>query len=134
MEYLMTYGWAILIVIIVGLILWRSGVFGGTPVAVISGFNKVRVLDHVSDSTGTSVIIGNFAGTSLANVNVSISGCAATPANTQIGTSGSAVFNCSTVTCANGSSYDLTITANFSMVTGSTSLTHTETGIVRGSC
>jgi uncharacterized protein (UPF0333 family) len=28
MEYLMTYGWAILVVIIVGIVLWQSGVFG----------------------------------------------------------------------------------------------------------
>ena len=29
MEYLMTYGWAILVVMIVGVVLWQLGVFGG---------------------------------------------------------------------------------------------------------
>ena len=35
MEYLMTYGWAILVVMIVGVVLWQLGVFNsgqGSPV------------------------------------------------------------------------------------------------------
>ena len=28
-EYLVTYGWTILVVIIIGIILWHLGVFGG---------------------------------------------------------------------------------------------------------
>jgi len=31
MEYLMTYGWAILVVIIVGVVLWQMGLFNPTP-------------------------------------------------------------------------------------------------------
>jgi len=28
-EYLVTYGWVILVVIIIGIVLWHLGVFGG---------------------------------------------------------------------------------------------------------
>lgn len=47
MEYLMTYGWAILVVMIVGVTLWGLGIFGGGPGAVntASGFSKVKVLE-----------------------------------------------------------------------------------------
>ncbi len=39
MEYLMTYGWAIIIVIIVGLILWRLGVLSPAPTKSATSFD-----------------------------------------------------------------------------------------------
>jgi hypothetical protein len=47
MEYLMTYGWAILVVIIVGVVLWQMGIFnpsGGTAPGS-KGFGSVRAKD-----------------------------------------------------------------------------------------
>jgi len=46
LEYLQTYSWAILVVMIVGIALWQLGVFGGhgTP-NTASGFSKIRVLE-----------------------------------------------------------------------------------------
>jgi len=38
MEYLMTYGWAILVVLIVGIVLWKTGLFG-TSATGQSGFD-----------------------------------------------------------------------------------------------
>jgi hypothetical protein len=45
MEYLMTYGWAILVVMIVGIALWQLGIFnfGGTTTSY-SGFSKLKPL------------------------------------------------------------------------------------------
>ena len=47
MEYLMTYGWAILVVMIVGVVLWYLGIFGGGTggVNTASGFAKLRPLE-----------------------------------------------------------------------------------------
>jgi len=47
MEYLMTYGWAILVVMIVGVVLWYLGVFSGGPgdVNTASGFAKIKPLE-----------------------------------------------------------------------------------------
>ncbi|MCX6715464.1 MAG: hypothetical protein NT077_00410, partial [Candidatus Taylorbacteria bacterium] len=45
MEYLMTYGWAILVVMIVGVVLWQLGVFNvGQGNLVVTGFVKMQPL------------------------------------------------------------------------------------------
>jgi hypothetical protein len=46
MEYLMSYGWAILLVMMVGVAMWRMGVFniGGTTPASASGFQSFKPL------------------------------------------------------------------------------------------
>ncbi len=43
MEYLMTYGWAILVVMVVGIAMWQLGIFnmGGTTVTS-TGFAKIK--------------------------------------------------------------------------------------------
>lgn len=43
MEYLMTYGWAILVVMVVGIAMWQLGIFnmGGTTVTS-TGFPKIK--------------------------------------------------------------------------------------------
>jgi uncharacterized protein (UPF0333 family) len=65
MEYLMTYGWAILVVIIVGVVLWQMGIFnpsGGTAPGS-SGFGSVRAKDwSCSIVNGPSVQWVNGAG------------------------------------------------------------------------
>jgi hypothetical protein len=75
MEYLMTYGWAILVVMIVGVVLWQLGVFNpGTGQATVIDFYKIKPLSSgdvklVGGPTGgdcnlTGVFI-NAAGTSI---------------------------------------------------------------------
>jgi hypothetical protein len=45
MEYLMTYGWAILVVMIVGIAMWRLGVFNmGSSTPTSSGFSTLKPL------------------------------------------------------------------------------------------
>jgi len=59
MEYLMTYGWAILVVMIVGIVLWQLGVFGGAGGGVnrATGFTTIKCFDrsiqYTSGATGT---------------------------------------------------------------------------------
>jgi hypothetical protein len=102
---------------------------GACSAKIVSGFNKARVLDHVVDASGTSLIIGNFAGKTLKNVTVLVNGSMASPTGADILTSGSAIFKSPAPTCIN-SCYDLLITVNFVL----DSTAHTETGTVRGSC
>ncbi len=56
MEYVMTYGWAIIIVMIVGLALWSLGILnlGKTYPKGFSGFSGVRPLDWCVDVRATS--------------------------------------------------------------------------------
>jgi len=43
MEYLMTYGWAILVVMVVGIAMWRLGIFNmGAGPMTASGFAKIK--------------------------------------------------------------------------------------------
>ncbi|HEX55264.1 MAG TPA: hypothetical protein ENF49_03960, partial [Candidatus Altiarchaeales archaeon] len=62
MEYLMTYGWAILVVMIVGVVLWQLGIFGGGPGAVNTahGFSKIKVLEPSIKFDATADVL-NFS-------------------------------------------------------------------------
>lgn len=82
MEYLMTYGWAILIVVIVGAVLWYYGVFSpGTMVgSVKSGFGTVDVQQNWDfKSDGTLLIrLENKAGEQINVTGVEFEGVAKT--------------------------------------------------------
>ena len=58
MEYLMTYGWAILVVMIVGVVLWQLGIFGGAGggVNTATGFSKMKVMEPSSKYTTTGTL------------------------------------------------------------------------------
>ena len=46
LEYLNTYGWAVLVVLVVGIVLWQMGIFGShADVNRAIGFNKIQVLE-----------------------------------------------------------------------------------------
>ena len=46
LEYLNTYGWAILVVLVVGVVLWQIGIFGShADVNRAVGFGKITVLE-----------------------------------------------------------------------------------------
>ncbi len=65
MEYLMTYGWAILIVLVVGAVLYFYGFFtpGKLVGASIQGFTKLRPLQVDIDSAGNiRVLLENRVG------------------------------------------------------------------------
>jgi hypothetical protein len=51
MEYLMTYGWAILIVMVVGVAMWRMGIFSisGSVAPTASGFEALKPLTASCD-------------------------------------------------------------------------------------
>jgi len=58
-EYLMAYGWAIIVLLIIGATLWYLGVFNVEQMGVtVSGFSKIKPLE-------TSILLtpdGNFSG------------------------------------------------------------------------
>jgi len=61
MEYLMTYGWAILVVMVVGIAMWQLGLFtfGGATSTTATGFPRLKPqLALISVSPG-----GAFTGT-----------------------------------------------------------------------
>jgi len=87
LEYLMTYGWAILVVMVVGIVLWYLGVFFGGPgdVNTASGFAKIKPLesnikyyDHTyglfGDQTTLRFTLVNGVGTLIIIQNITMDG------------------------------------------------------------
>jgi len=76
MEYLMTYGWAIMIVLIAGIVLWQLGIFniGGTA-KIFKGFGAVKPLSWgiPAPTTGDGVItLVNGEGVKIIPVNCTL--------------------------------------------------------------
>lgn len=71
LEYMMTYGWAILVILIVGVFIWQSGIISQpNPPPGCRGFSQIVPLDtklSVSGSTGTLlVVLSNDGGANMA--------------------------------------------------------------------
>ncbi len=110
MEYLMTYGWAILIIAIVMAAFFALGLFKsptGTTCRAPSGF----ICDSPIYNAGTnvlSVIVGQGSGTTWSSTSFTMSGTGiATPVNAITGTA-------ATITLDSGS----LVTINFTLPTG----------------
>ena len=87
LEYMMTYGWAILVVIVVLGALWQMGVFNApaTPPGC-SGFSMITPLDTQLQGNTLNVVISNDAGAKLdvRNVRVNIDTFTATDSSDYI--------------------------------------------------
>jgi len=136
MEYLMTYGWAILVVIIVGVVLSYMGVFnpGGGTAKSWSGFSDVRPNDWSckTASDELSLVLINGAGQQVTNVTIGSTTCASslaagktTVCTVQAGTD-------TTGSCANvnaGERFEDQVTISYTTASG---LSHSSTGSVWG--
>jgi hypothetical protein len=146
MEYLMTYGWAILVVMIVGVVLWQLGVFNvGQGNLVTTGFTKVQPLTpsvayrnanftgSFTNALGTTIKLNSIT------LNESISGtsCTGVTSNPAVTNSVKAggTFTVNSITCppkADGESYDLVVVVQYTATMGGISTNHTETGHIKG--
>ncbi len=139
LEYLVTYGWAILIIVVIAAILWYFGVFNPakwTTAKQSGGFSSFTVTDFVIGATNTQLVIGSTSGNAL-----TITGM-----NETDGTNYASSYTCSsdtvspgsTVNCnlttpslgSAGDTVDLTITISFS--DKKSGLSHTDTGFLKG--
>src|SRR3989344_3962590 len=77
LEYLVTYGWAILAIVIIAAVLWYTGVFnpskfrGGNE---CGGFGSFTCIDQVITTTSATIVLGNSVGRTITAGNVSIVG------------------------------------------------------------
>jgi len=102
MEYLMTYGWAILVVIIVGVVLWQMGIFsGGSTSATFTGFGPLKPVEWScnGDSGMLTLTVLNGAGGQISGVNMTVTG---DPTNAFVvcGTVNDTVAAGATIVCA----------------------------------
>jgi len=143
MEYLMTYGWAILVVMIVGVVLWQLGIFGGGPGAANTarGFGRVKVFDSSIKYVGTTLTftIMNGAGSTISGLTIDSpsgscsSGTISIPSTTMSagGTQQITITNCDTK--AGGDSFSVDLIINYTETVAGETVTHSERGTIRGS-
>ncbi len=134
MEYLMTYGWAILIVIIVAAALFALGVFNPSTYTgrAATGFGGLGTPADWQYSAGNlTIVLNNQVGQAITVTNVTTAqGCAA-GGSTPIAAGSTATFTINGCTVkSTGSSYSETITVTYSVAGG---LTRTATGTITGS-
>jgi len=139
MEYLMTYGWAILVVMIVGVVLWQLGIFGGGPGAVntASGFGKVKPMEPSIKYTGATLTFSlmngvgqGINGTQITNTGGDCGTVVADPGTMGAGEVTQVNLNCSSKTA--GQSFATTMTIVYGVTVAGSPITHTETGTIRG--
>ncbi len=132
LEYLVTYGWAVLAIVIIAAVLWYLGVFNPNRYAAgkqSGGFSTLTVIDYTTTAPGTStVVFGNTAGTTMNSISVTIDSVDATCApNTGVAANGQ--FSCNVTSASFAVGDQITVAAGYySQLSG---LAHNETGFVR---
>lgn len=147
MEYLMTYGWAILVVMIVGIVMWQLGIFSLGPRTITStGFSKIKpqIAGSGLGADGTFVgVFTNGVGTSVnlnsVTINNTVGGTATTCTVTNPGAMNPipvgenfAVTAANCGTSARGDIYTMTVAINYDVTIGTVTTTHTDSGTIRG--
>ncbi len=138
MEYLMTYGWAILVVIIVGVVLWQMGIFsGGSTSATFVGFGPLKPVEWSCSAGGNEVVLTilNGAGGQITNVTAAAGAddgvCVPTDA-LAAGDTSVCTIAVTTGSCFNavaGSSYSQDVSVGYTSPTGQV---RTSSGTVKG--
>jgi len=143
MEYLMTYGWAILVVLIVGIVLWQLGIFSGlgggagTSTGFASG--KVGIIDAGTKCTptGMQLMLTNQAGSPLSNVVLNGTGagyCAGGgTASTNLTAAGdrvSVTVNCTDNQGTVKEKTSVPLTVKFTEKVAGTEINRTQTGVI----
>ncbi len=137
MEYLMTYGWAILVVLIVGIVLWKTGLFG-TSATGQSGFDVLVPDQWKINGTNSVIKFHNVAGRTLyvSSITVNEEGnTSATPSETpspqRVGPGGVVTLVYNSSVCSGGTgSAKLSVNVNYQ----ANGLSHTDTGTIYADC
>lgn len=146
MEYLMTYGWAILVIMALGVVLWQMGVLSTTSVtAGKSGFTDISPLDWQAKSDDTiRIILANNADSrqNVTSVSVKVSAggsgtCSYSGSSPSLPfvikpgeTKDLSTFTGCSITEAVGEYYRLDVTVGYT--SPASSITHTSVGKVWG--
>ncbi len=136
LEYLMTYGWAILIIIIVGGVLYYYGVFSPSKLVGESkvGFSKVQVDTWAVDPTNDNVsfIFENRAGKQITITSVDVG---ETDTNTSIemseGSKSTSFVSVNSPSVDSGDAYRWDVTINY-YLEGYNTTTLTSSGTISG--
>ncbi|MDD5112023.1 MAG: hypothetical protein PHG85_05720 [Candidatus Altiarchaeota archaeon] len=138
MEYLMTYGWAIIVVMAVGILLWRVGVFQFSgPEITSSGFNKVKPILSTCKmmSSGLfSCMFTNGAGSYIRINTVLMRGCTGAPEFPRGDIPSTEAFFINLTGCRGGKfpdPYTADIYIHYNLSVGGTNIERNESGEIR---
>lgn len=150
MEYLMTYGWAILVVMIVGIVMWQLGIFnmGGTTLTS-TGFAKIKpqlAATGISRTGQPKMVFTNGVGTQITVKSIRIvdintgSSCGITsnlilPKTMAAGENMKLSTGVATTCVKNGNPgdvYNARVTLNYDVSVGGVVTSHQESGTIRG--
>ncbi len=134
LEYLVTYGWAILAIVIIAAVLWYTGVFNPSKIAGGGkgggGFNKFTYSDHIVTTLGATVMVGNTVGRQITFTDSTVNGIACDSGLTTVVAPNALLsINCSSDISGGlptGSAYDFAVTITYT--DSQSGLAHTDTG------
>ena len=119
LEYLMTYGWAILIIVIVAAVLYSFGIFSPSSsiTSSVTGFSNLgSVIAQVIPNSGLMLSLGDSAGynINITNITISLNGKTSTiEPNTLISPSFSSKFFIPFSSVSASSSYSFAVTVHY---------------------
>ncbi|VVB51355.1 Uncharacterised protein [uncultured archaeon] len=142
----MTYGWAILVLLIVGVILWKLGLFssGENTTVVSTGFARVKPQSstlRLSSAGDFNCAFINGAGGTITVYDVIVNNtdrkvtCQPVTSASPVSVPAGENFQAQASGCGTdkaGEVYHLDVTINYSITRGSSETFHTDFGVIRG--
>ena len=133
LEYLVTYGWAILAIVIVAAILWYFGVFNPsrfTSSHQCGGFSDFQCLDYNVSGSSAGIVLGNKLGTTLQSIIASVGDGSCTPSPASVGPNNQLTLTCTGIGSAQaGNTYNVSLT----FTDAQSGLTHSDSGFIGSS-
>ncbi|HLC47935.1 MAG TPA: hypothetical protein VJI13_02575 [Candidatus Norongarragalinales archaeon] len=145
LEYLVTYGWAIFILVLVIAILWQTGIFNSIdfagPINPSSGFSSFKYVDHYVNTTGAVIVLNNavtrrvqVTGAEIGEVDSDPDTDCSPASPLNIGANGNFTLTCPSIPQGAlslvGDNYEVKVEIDFiDQVSGNP---HTDIGFVRG--
>ena len=139
LEYMMTYGWAILVIVIVAAVLYSLGIFSPSSAisSTVTGFSNLgSVTAQCIGNQGLTIQLGDSVGYTIQITNISVSASGKTvnmPEQATITPSGTKVFYISNVCPSPSSRYSLSVTVYYTEPGQIFPGPYTSTGTITGS-
>ena len=126
LEYLITYGWAILVILVVLAVLWYYGVFNPAKWSgeSVSEGSAIKVIDKQLIGSDLKLILGDKTGSQLTLTQIDVAGDVSTTTPWTAGAVIPAGGNSTTLTiplgaaASSGSFYKFTVTTTYSATGG----------------
>jgi len=144
MEYLFSYGWAILVIMVIGIVLWSLGIFQAEGSQTMKGFKFIKPqlsgTSLASNGAFTGVFV-NGMGSNLVLNGISINNhfdnteCTVSTFPSSVVKGGN--FLVEALSCVNGAhkageSYSLLVAISYNVTLGTVTTQHNEVGYIYG--